>query len=144
MGLMPSEFEEIARLSLKEHKLTDIDNLKCTPESIRRAINEFGSQLVDEQSRQSKPLAEAIYNLNERQFRELSGWVLFGRDYYPEDGDPFDQLSRYIREVITEPRDAQSAYLEAKPIGEYLCSAEQHLLGCDQDDCSDELDEDYQ
>ena len=141
MGLLPSEFEEIVRLSLEEHRLTNNDNLKCTPESIRRAIDEFGSRLVGEQS---KPLAEAIYNLNNRQFRELIGWVLFGRDYYPEDGDPFDQLSKYIREAITEPRDAQSAYLEAKPIGEYLCRAEQYLLSWDEDDCSDELEENYQ
>lgn len=141
MGLMPSEFEEIVRLSLKEHKLINNDNLKCTPGSIRKAISEFGSRLV---GGQSGPLAEAIYNLDNRQFRELIGWVLFGRDYYPEDGDPFDQLSKYIREAITEPRNAQSAYLEAKPIGEYLCRAEQYLLGCDQDDCSDELKKDYQ
>ena len=138
---MPSEFEEIARLSLKEHKLINNDNLKRTPGSIRRAIDEFESRLV---GGQSGPLAEAINNLNNRQFRELLGWVLFGRDYYPEDGDPFDELSRYIREAIIEPRDAQSAYLEAKPIGECLFRAEQHLLSCDQDECSDGLNEDYE
>jgi len=92
-----------------------------------------------------KPLLAAMDALSDEHFRQLKGWVLFGRDYSIEDGDALEQLREHIEKAIIEPRMAESAYLESKPIGQYLRQAEKHLLGTDQTDLVNDDDEpDYQ
>ncbi|MGD0788669.1 MAG: hypothetical protein ABR898_11840 [Terracidiphilus sp.] len=66
--------------------------------------------------------------MSDESFKELMGWVLFGRDYTPREGDPSVILGQYIRDAIIYPCDIQESYLEAKPIGENLRDAMKHLL----------------
>lgn len=107
---IPEEFQDIARLNDAER---------------RKEYNASEYWMRGEPS----PLSSAMDALSEESFRELMGWVLFGRDYSTADGEPGEELGKYIRGAITEPRNLQTGYLEAKPIGEYLRQAVDHLTG---------------
>lgn len=70
-----------------------------------------------------KPFSKAIDALRDADFKELMGWTLFERDYFPENGEPVTALIRAIQNAVIYPREAQGGYLEGKPIGEYLRAA---------------------
>jgi hypothetical protein len=119
---MPAEFEEVVRISDAERMTEDAGDDVNIGTHAERIFNRV-------RSRQMKPLSIAMDKLDDDSFRKLMGWVLFGREYSPEDGDPHQQLAGYIRNAVIRPRENQSAYLEEKPIGKYLRLALQHLSG---------------
>jgi len=112
MNMMPEKFKVIAELSDAERR-----------EKSHVRQQECGNRLY-----------AAIRNLNDADLKNLSGWVLFGRDYSPEDGDPFEVLERYIREAVIYPSTSEIGYLAGKPIGKYLREAEGHLAGTTSED----------
>jgi hypothetical protein len=119
---MPAEFEEVVRIS-------DAERMAAGAGAEVHIGTESARILERVRSRQMEPLSIAMDKLDDDSFRKLMGWVLFGREYSPEDGDPHQQLAGYIRNAAIRPREDQSAYLEEKPIGKYLRLALQHLSG---------------
>jgi len=110
---VPEKFREIVRLSDEERA--------------KVALPEGVDALVADMMARPTPLTLAVDALSDEDFRYLMGWTLFGRDYTPDEGPPYEALTQYIRNSVIHPRDAQGGYLEQKPIGEYLRSAAKHL-----------------
>src|SRR5450631_4391825 len=82
---MPPQFEEIARLSdiaLAESALavTSQSNPELTREVIAIVKAEY-------ESGNPRALYSALMALSVELFKELTGWVLFGRDYSPDQGE---------------------------------------------------------
>lgn len=88
MTMMPEKFKVIAELSDAE----------------RREKSQVRQQECENR------LYAAIRDFADADLKELSGWVLFGRDYAPEDGDPFVVLERYIREAVIYPSTSEIGY----------------------------------
>jgi hypothetical protein len=136
---IPAEFQEVARLSHEERSENG------SPRAGAMTVGEVTEELMAEYAtRQPRPLVIAMDKLDDDCFRRLTGWVLFGRDYSPDDGAPYELLEHYIRTAVVRPREAQSGYLEGKPIGKYLRRATEHLSGNTQSDIYDEDDEEYE
>jgi len=81
----------------------------------------------DAQSHTHAEVAAALHALSDEDFRYLMGWMLFGRDYQPSEGNPHDALGEYVRNSVIHPRDEKESSLENKPIGQYLRAAVEHL-----------------
>jgi DNA-binding transcriptional ArsR family regulator len=124
---MPPQFEEIARLSdiaraESARAVTSHSNPELTREVIAVVKAEY-------ESGKPRALYSALMALSDESFKELTGWVLFGRDYSPDQGEPDEVLMRYIDSPEISPREAGVIYLERKPIGKYLRNAVEHLSG---------------
>jgi hypothetical protein len=139
MVRMPGKFEMIARLSERERGVLESQSVQTIVEVTEVVMGSLDAQY---QKGQPNALLLAMDALDEQEFRELMGWVLFGREYVREDGDPYQQLRWHIRNAIVRPRGAQSSYLEQKPIATYLRKAEEHLLGTPIMDSDEDLEED--
>lgn len=119
------KFKHIERLSDAERDWYESHaGVHTAAEITPGALSEFEAEYT---SKQPRPLSAAIDALSDADFKELMGWVLFGREYTPEDGDPCEVLSRYTQNAVIYPRDEQADYLEQKPIGKYLRKAIEHL-----------------
>jgi hypothetical protein len=125
--LVPEQFAEIARLSDQTRAEDDLSvTAESNPKLTEQVQAQFDKECLGGTPRQA--LYENLSALSDESFKELMGWVLFGRDYTPREGDPSVVLGQYISDAIIYPRDIQESYLEAKPIGEYLRDAMKHLL----------------
>lgn len=142
MSSFPQEFAEIARLSDR------------TRADVGRAVTATGNPGLSKQVQAQvqkeyrggttrQALFEHLGALSDDSFKELMGWMLFGRDYTPVDGDPYIVLERYISDAVIYPRAAQESYLEQKPIGEYLRNAEEHLESTTREDIESAQLEEY-
>ena len=141
--LVPEQFAEIARLSDEERTenrqaVTAISNSELT-EQVRA---QFDKERLGGTPRQA--LFESLGALSDESFKELMGWVLFGRDYKPSDGDPVAILQRNIRDATIYPRNYQESYLEQKPIGKYLRSAMMKIQTVTPEDVERAQDSDYE
>lgn len=134
---MPEKFEKIAEYSDEEysHEEGGVVSLAEIVPQIMTRIEE------ERESGQLSPLKTAINELDDQSFREITGWVSFGRSYRLEQGEATEVLQQYIREAVVKPRSAQSGWLEGMPIGEYLRSAVDHLNGNTPFDENEEGDE---
>ncbi len=125
---VPERFAEIARLSdedrAKHEKL--LAGLHTAEEIAPVAQAMFEQERINGPS----PLFFALNALNDEDAKQLTGWVLFGRDYDPtdDDSDPATALSGFIQSAVIYPRDVNTDYLMGKPIGEYLQEAMLKLL----------------
>lgn len=125
--LVPEEFAEIARLSDEaraeaKQAVTAISN----PKLGEQALAQLDRECMGGTPRQA--LDEHLRALSDESFKKLMGWVLFGRDYKPWNGDPSLVLGQCISDATIYPRHHQEGYLEQKPIGEYLRDAMRHIL----------------
>ena len=130
--LVPDQFVEIARLSDEadadsEQTITANSN----PEMTEQAIADFQRQCLG--GTPDRALYEYLSTMSDELFKELMGWVLFGRDYTPMDGDPERILGEYIRNAVIHPRQYEEVYLGQKPIGKYLRSAWRYMLMTNED-----------
>ena len=124
---MPQKFAEIARLS---------DEDRAKDEKLFAGLHMAGeitpvAQAMFEDERIEGPSALFLLNaLNDEDAKQLTGWVLFGRDYDPsdDDSDPAAPLSGFIPSAIIYPREVNTDYLMGKPIGEYLREAMAKLM----------------
>jgi hypothetical protein len=124
-GILPPEFEEIARLSdIARAESGQTSKAHSNPELAEHA--RAGANAVYESGKPT-PIFTAMMALSDESFKRLSGWTLFGRDYTYEQGDPFQILQRYIDSPQINPREAAEAYLSQKPIGKYLRRAVDYL-----------------
>jgi hypothetical protein len=141
--LVPEQFAEIARLS-DESRARD-----------RQAVTAVSNPELGEQARAlyekerlggtpREALSELLRAMSDESFKDLIGWVIFGRDYTPREGDPSIALGRYINAAITHPRNIWEMYLEEKPIGEYLRSAMHFILTTTSRDIERAQDENYE
>ena len=115
---VPDKFREIARLSDEEY---------AEDARLHTDAEETAGVQAQLERRNPRPLAAAVQSLSDEDFRYLMGWTLFGRDYKPSEGNPYDALGEYVRKSVIYPRDVQESYLEDNPIGEYLRAAVEHL-----------------
>jgi hypothetical protein len=125
---IPSEFIEILRLSdeySRRHKERYPSSLS-QKEVCKRVLEDGNVRFL---SRNPEPLAAAIDALNDEDLQKLSGWILFGRDYSPNGGDPYEVLHNYVQTPIMNDHEVESTYLFKKPIGKYLRQALEHLSG---------------
>jgi hypothetical protein len=127
MQLVPEEFAEIAKLSDEERAeskqaVTAVSN----PELAEQVRAHYLRERLGGTPRQA--LSSQLQALSDESFKQLMGWVLFGRDYAPSKGDPSIVLEQYIRDATIYPRNYQESYLEQKPIGKYLRRAMEHIL----------------
>lgn len=123
--LVPEQFAEVAKLSDEQRaKNRKAVTALSNPELTRQVIAEVNADYL---SHQPRPLSAHLETMSDESFKELMGWVLFGRDYSPINGDPFEVLERYIRDATIYPREIQEIYLEQKPIGKYLRNAMVHI-----------------
>jgi hypothetical protein len=140
--LVPEQFAEIARLSDEARaKHRQAVTANSNPELTRQVLAVAEAEYM---SLQPRPLFTYMATMSDESFKELMGWVLFGRDYTPRDGNPFEVLERYIRDATIYPRDVQEIYLEQKPIGKYLRKAMEHILTTTSRDIERAEDDDYE
>jgi hypothetical protein len=140
--LVPDQFAEIARLSDEEraqHRQAGAD--VSNPELPQQVLAEAKTAYI---SRRPRPLFAYLEAMSDKSFKELMGWVLFGRDYTPMDGDPTIVLGQYIRDATIYPRNIQEMYLAQKPIGKYLRSALEHILTTTSRDIERAQNENYE
>lgn len=131
-GMLPPEFEEIARLSeIARDETGQSSRLHWNPELTEHARARFNAEY---ESGKPTPLFAAMMALSDESFKELSGWTLFGCGYTHAQGDPFQILQRYIDSPQIHPRDAAEAYLSQKPIGKYLRRAVEYLENTTNED----------
>jgi hypothetical protein len=140
--LVPEQFAEAARLSDEaraKHRqaVTAVGNPELT-QQVQAEVN------AEYMSGQPGPLYAYFEKMSDESFKELMGWVLFGRDYAPSDGDPSEVLGRYIRDATIYPRDVQEMYLEQKPVGKYLRNAMEHILTTTHRDIERAQDDNYE
>ena len=91
--LIPQQFAEIARLS-DVVRADDIQAVTANsnPEMGKQVLAHFNRECLVGTPRQD--LYAHLEALSDESFKELMGWVLFGRDYTPRDGDPTEVLGR--------------------------------------------------
>jgi hypothetical protein len=131
-GILPPEFEEIARLSdIARAESRQSSRAHSNPELTEHARAQLNAEY---ESGKPTPLFAAMMALSDESFKELSGWTLFGRDYTYAQGEPFQILQRYIDSPQINPREAAEAYLAQKPIGEYLRRAVDYLENTTNED----------
>jgi hypothetical protein len=124
--LVPEQFAELARLSdlLRAEHVT-VATVTGTSEALQRLRANLEKERLGGTPRQV--LDAHLKAMSDESFKELTGWVLFGRQYTPLAGDPTEILAQYIKRATVFPRHAQVGYLERKPIGEYLRAAMKHI-----------------
>ena len=129
---LPDRFVEIVRLS--DAAVADSEQAvtaNSNPEMSEQALADYERQLLGDTPEQE--LYEYLSAMNDESFRELMGWALFGRDYTPNDGDPYAVLGEYVRDAVIYPRDNEESYLAQKPIGEYVRKAWGYMLMTSED-----------
>ena len=141
--LVPEQFAEIARLS-DQSRAEDERSVTATrnPELADQVRAQYEKERLGGTLHQR--LYERLAELSDESFRELMGWVIFGRDYSPEEGDPTFVLGKYIRTAVIDPRNIQESYLEDKPIGEYLRNAMTYILTITSEDIERAQNGDYE
>jgi hypothetical protein len=144
--LVPEQFAEIARLSDEERSE---DSTATTDSGFgERARARYVRERLGGTPTPRQALFEHLEALSDESFKELLGWVIFGRDYEPGEGDPSIALGHYIDAAVIYPRNLQEMYLQEKPIGKYLRAATHSLLTTTSRDIEraqrDEYDEDQQ
>ena len=122
------EFVEVLRLSDEYSRRYEERYPDTLPhkEVCKRVLEDANASFL---SGEPEPLAAAIDALDDESLTKLSGWILFGREYSPDDGDPYEVLQNYTQTPFMNDREVESIYLRKKPIGKYLRRTLEHLSG---------------